>query len=176
MSSLWQDLRFAARLLLKDRWFTLPAVVALSFGIGANAAVFTIVNAVILRGLPFKDADRIVWVGTRDGRGRDGGTSLKDGEDWQAASTSFSALASVLGTSFALGGDEHAAEAYFGAYTQAAMFSIIGEKTALGRTLIADDDRPGNPLVAVLSSTVWKTRYAGDPGIIGRTIRVNGLP
>src|SRR5262245_3458340 len=163
MASLWQDLRFAARLLVKDRWFTAAAVVALSLGIGANAAVFTIVNAAILRGLPFENADRIVVIGTRDGRGRDGGSSLKDYQDWQAASQSFSTLASMVGTAFALGDDYNAVELYPGVYTPATLFSVLREHVALGRVFTADDDRPGNPAMAILSGHVWRTRYAADP-------------
>ncbi len=176
MSGLWQDFRFAVRLLVKDKWFTLAAVTALSLGIGANNAVFTIVNAVILRGLPFDGADRIVALGTRDPRGRDASTSLKDSQDWQEASHSFKSLASILGTSFAVGDEDHAADALPGTYTPSNLFSIIGEKPVLGRAFAPDDDREGGLPVAVVSNSVWKTRYGGDPAAIGRTIRVNGVP
>src|SRR4051812_13795866 len=80
---LLRDVRFAARLLVKDRWFTLMAVVVLALGIGANNAVFTIVNAVLLRSLPLPKPEQIVWVGTRDNQGHDLGVSLRDFEDWQ---------------------------------------------------------------------------------------------
>ena len=84
--SLLQDLRFAIRLLIKDRWFTAVAVIALALGIGVNATVFTFVNAVLIRGLPFNDPDRIMVVGTTDARDRDGGSSYPDFVDWRAAS------------------------------------------------------------------------------------------
>ena len=83
--NLMQDLRFAVRLLIKDKWFTAVAVIALALGIGVNATVFTFVNAVLIRGLPFNDPDRILVVGTRDARGRDRGASYQDFEDWRAA-------------------------------------------------------------------------------------------
>ena len=130
----------------------------------------------ILRGLPFDGADRIVALGNRDARGRDAATSLKDSQDWQEASHSFAAIASILGTSFAVGDEDRAADAFPGTYTPAALFSIIGEKPAIGRTFIPDDDREGGPPVTLLSSSVWKTRYGGDPAVLGRTIRVNGVP
>src|SRR5262245_20723409 len=93
VQGLWQDLRFATRVLLKGRWFTLAALTALALGIGANNAVFTIVNGVMLRGLPFQDPDRIMWTGTRDAQRRDAGASLADFDDYQAAQRSFSGIA-----------------------------------------------------------------------------------
>ena len=83
--NLLQDLRFAVRLLIKDRWFTAVAVIALALGIGVNATVFTFVNAVLIRGLPFDDPDRIMSIGSRDARDRDRGVSYLDFEDWRAA-------------------------------------------------------------------------------------------
>src|SRR6266571_96961 len=90
--TLWQDLRFAARLLIKDRWFTLVAALALALGIAANNAVFTFVNAVLIRGLPFKDGDRIMALGTRDARNRNLGVSWLDFVDWRDQAKTFSDL------------------------------------------------------------------------------------
>ena len=83
--NLLQDLKFAVRLLIKDRWFTAVAVIALALGIGVNATVFTFVNAVLIRGLPFDDPDRIMSIGTRDARDRDRGLSFPDFQDWRPA-------------------------------------------------------------------------------------------
>jgi hypothetical protein len=88
--SLLQDLRFAIRLLVKGRWFTLVAAAALALGIAANSAVFTLVNAVLLRGVPFKDPEQIVALGTRDTRNRNLGVSFLDFQDWRVAARSFS--------------------------------------------------------------------------------------
>ena len=82
--ALWQDVRYAARLLVKDRWFTIVAAVALALGIGVNATVFTFVNAVLLRGLPFDNPDRIMWVGTRNAKQQDRALSILDFEDWRS--------------------------------------------------------------------------------------------
>jgi hypothetical protein len=89
--ALWQDVRYAVRLLIKDRWFTAVAAIALALGIGANAAVFTFVNAVLLRGLPFNDPDRIVSIGSLDARGRNLGVSRLDFNDIREAAQSYSA-------------------------------------------------------------------------------------
>src|SRR5438045_8980718 len=96
--TLWRDLRFAVRLLLKDRWFTLVAITALALGIGVNATVFTFVNAVLIRGLPFDDPDRIIAVGMTDPRARQMGVSRLDFNDWREQSRSFSGLAIVQGS------------------------------------------------------------------------------
>src|SRR5262249_57613398 len=98
--TLFGDVRFGARLLFKDRWFTLMAVVVLALGIGANNAVFTIVNAVLLRNLPLPKPDQIVFVGTRDNQGRDLGISLRDFEDWQLSARTLSGLSFVFSGSF----------------------------------------------------------------------------
>lgn len=98
-TDLWQDVRFATRLLIKDRWFTLAATTELALGIGANAAVFTFVNAVLVRGLPFHETDRIVTVWTEDDRDRRMNTSELDYEDWRSQARSFSELAATLGSS-----------------------------------------------------------------------------
>jgi hypothetical protein len=90
--NLWHDIRFAVRLLVKDRWFTAVATLALALGIGANATVFTFVNAVLIRGLPINDPDRVMVVGTRDGRNRDRGMSYPDFEDYRKASRAFNVV------------------------------------------------------------------------------------
>src|SRR5687768_4278006 len=95
MSSILRDLRFAARRLVKDRRFTLAAVAALALGIGATSAVFTLVNAVLLRSLPFTQPERIMWLGTRDAQGRTFGVSEPDFEDWRRATRTFSGISLV---------------------------------------------------------------------------------
>src|SRR5438552_16476274 len=95
MHKILQDLRFAFRRLFKDRWFTLAAIVALALGIGANSAVFTLVNAVLLRGMPFDRPDRIMWIDTHDARGRNFGVSVQDFEDWRRASRTLAGMGRV---------------------------------------------------------------------------------
>ena len=94
--TLWQDLRYAARLLVKDRWFTAVAATALALGIGVNATMFTIVNAVLIRGLPFTNPERIISVGMLDARARPAGVSRLDFQDWREGSRAFSGLTLFL--------------------------------------------------------------------------------
>ena len=176
MQSVLQDIRFAARRLVKDRWFTLAAIAALALGIGANSAVFTLVNAVLLRGLPFDEPDRIMMVDWRDTRGRNFGTSLDDFDDLRRASRTFSGMSLVFNGSLNISADDRNPEQYPGAYISANGFELIGVGAALGRAFGDEDDLPGAAPVLLISDSVWKSRYAADPSIIGKAVRVNGLP
>ena len=171
-----QDLRFAIRLLVKDRWFTAVAVIALALGIGVNATVFTFVNAVLIRGLPFDDPDRIMSVGTRDARDRDRGLSYLDFQDWRAAARSFSALSVFNGTTMNVSDEGRAPEQFGGPYISANAFKLIGQKPLLGRDFLPEDDRPGATAVVILGNGIWKNRYGSDPSVIGRSIKINGVP
>ena len=175
VEQLVQDIRFATRRLVKDRSFTIAAVVALALGIGANSAVFTIVNAMMLRSLPFDSPDRVVRMAARDGQGRTRGVSLHDFQDWQRANRAFSGMALVYGTSISVSADAPAEE-YRGAYISANGFDIVGLSAAKGRGFGTEDDRPGAPAVVILSDRVWQSRYGADPAIIGRAVRVNTTP
>ena len=177
MASLWRDLRFAVRLLVKGRWFTAAAMLALALGIGANNAVFTIVNAVLLRDLPFDQSDRLVALDTRDARGRTNLASLKDFADWQSASRSFAGLAVTLSTSgFFLGDEGRAPESFRGTFMSADGFRVLHVQPVLGRAFTADDDRAGAPAAAIISHDVWTNRYGGDRSIVGRAVRLNAFP
>src|SRR5437773_211471 len=129
---LWQDLRFAARLLVKDRWFTLAAATALALGIGANAAVFTFVNAVLIRGLPFDDPDRIIWVGNTDARGRQLGVSYLDFQDWREQSRTMSSMSVGLGSTVNVSDEGKAPEQFQGVYVSANVFQMIGQRPVIG--------------------------------------------
>ena len=174
--NLLQDLKFAVRLLIKDRWFTAVAVIALALGIGVNATVFTFVNAVLIRGLPFNDPDRILIVATRDARGRDRDVSYQDFVDWRAASRTFSGLAAYSGQTMNLSDEGRAPERYQGPYQSASAFALIGQKPLVGRDFLPEDDRPGAAGVVILGNGVWKNRYGSDPAVLGRTIKVNEMP
>jgi putative ABC transport system permease protein len=172
-----QDLRLAARLLLKDVRFTLPAVLALALGIGMNGTMFTIVNAMI-RGLPIDRPDRIMSIHARDGAGRwrGFGVSLLDFRDLQAATRTFAGLAALSQSTITLGEDGRAVERVSAAYVSANAFQVLGERPILGRDFVAEDDQPGAPGVVILGSGIWTTRYNADPTVIGRHVRVNGVP
>jgi predicted permease len=173
--SLRQDVRFALRLLAKDRWFTAMAAVVLALGIGANNAVFTLVNAVLLRNLPFPQPDQIMMVLTRDARGRDMGISIRDFEDWRAAARTFSDLSFVFSGSFNVGEEGRAPEQYFGSYVSANFFKMLRVAPQLGRDFFREEDKVGAQPVVLISSSVWTLRYGRDPSTIGRTIRLNSV-
>jgi putative ABC transport system permease protein len=173
---LWQDVQFAARLLVKDKWFTLVAMLALAFGIGVNATVFTFVNAVLIRGLPFEDGERVMALGTRDPRNERMGVSHLDFKDWSAATQSFTGLAAHSGGAFALSDEGRAPERYPGAYLSANGLQLIRVSPVIGRGFRPEDDVPGATPVLLLGSTVFKNRYGSDPAVIGRTVRVNETP
>jgi predicted permease len=168
-----QDLRFAVRMLFKDRWFSFVAVLVLALGLGANNAVFTLVNAVLLRDMPFAKPEQIMMVVTRDVRGRDSGISLRDFEDWRAASRTFSAMSFVFAGAFNVGDEGQLPEQYAGSYVSANFFRMLGVSPALGRDFAPEDDKPGAPPVVLIGSTVWKQRYNNDRSVLGRTIRLN---
>ena len=174
---LWQDVQFAARLLVKDKWFTLVAATALALGIGVNATVFTFVNAVLIRGLPFDDPDRILALNSFDAtRTRDMGVSYLDFKDWRASTKTFTGLAAYNGQTMNVSDEGKAPERFSGAQVSANTFRLIGEAPVLGRDFAADEDLPGAAAVVILGHGIWQNRYGSDPGVVGKTIRINDAP
>ena len=178
LDALVRDLRFGARMLIKDRWITLAAVVALAIGIAANNTVFTIVNAILLRDLPFDQPDRIVAIGTRVGNVRSltAGVSYADFRDWRSASRTFEGLGAMRETTMNIGDERVAPERFIGSYISAHAFGLLRQQPILGRDFRPDDDRPGAVPVVMIGHSLWRNRYTSDPGVLGRTIRVNGVP
>ena len=170
-----QDIRYALKQLTRERGFTVVAALALALGIASTTSLITVVNAVILKGLPLADSDRLVAITMRDPRNRQLGMSYPDFDDWQRESRSFSGMTSMLQVAFSVSDEDHLPEQFFGPFTSANLFTMIGQQPLLGRDFTADDDRPGAPPVVILGYGMWQTRYGGDPGIVGRTIRINGL-
>jgi len=172
--SFWQDLRLATRLLTKDRWFTAAAAGVLAVGIGINAMAFTIVNALLLRSVPIRDADRFVaifmlW------RGGQYGNSLPDFEDWQRTSRTFAAFTVALGSGFSLVDEGQPAEQFQGTYISANVFRQIGQRPVLGRDFTPEDDQRAGPPVVMLAHGLWTRRYGGDRAVLGRQVKVNGV-
>ena len=169
-----QDLRFAARMLVKDRWFTLVAVLALALGIGVNTTVFTFVNAVLIRGLPFDDPHEIFIVNTRIvSEGRNGAVSYPDFEDMRAQTRTFVGLGAFQPSTMNVSDSGRPPERTQGALVTANTFGLLRQRTLLGRDFREGEDRPEAPPVVLLGYGVWKTRYGGDPEIVGRVIKVN---
>jgi putative ABC transport system permease protein len=178
LQELVRDLRFGARMLAKHRWMTLAAVVTLAIGLAANNTVFTIVNAILLRDLPFDKPDRIVAIGARLGNVRtlNAGVSYADFQDWQAAIRSFEGLAAVRQTTMNVGDERLAPERFIGSYISANAFGLLRQRPILGRDFVPDDDRRGAAPVVIIGHSLWRNRYASDPNVLGATIRVNGIP
>src|SRR5580700_1455459 len=173
--SLWQDVRFGLRMLVKDRWFTLAASTALALGIGVNAMVFTLVNAVLVCNLPFRDPTRIMAVTMRDGRDRPLSVSLPDFEDWRRTSRTFSDLTAVYFSPFNVVDEGQAPEQFDGTYVSTNVFQLIGQQPILGRNFLPEDDRLGAAPVLLLAHGLWKRRYGGDASVIGRQVKINSL-
>ena len=174
----WQDVRLAARLLLKDRWYTAVAVLALGLGIGVNSTIFTFVNAVLIRGLPYQESHRLMYISaTTPGEGqRLSGVALPDFEEWREGSRTFDDLGAFRTGTMNVSDAERAAERALGAWISAHGFGLLGQQPLLGRNFLPGEDAPGAQPVAIIGYGLWQNRYGADPAILGRTIRVNETP
>lgn len=171
---LTQDLSFAARQLAKARGFTAVAVLTLALGIGATAAVFSVLDAVVLRPLPFPNADRIVNVWPMR-QGTESSPSVPEflGQDSVPGFEYVAASISGAGATMTFGDRP---ETISSGHVSADFFKVFAVQPQLGRTFSHDEDRPGQAAVVVLSHHLWATGFASDPGIIGRTLTVDGVP
>jgi putative ABC transport system permease protein len=170
---LWQDVRYALRTLRKSPVFTGVAVFALALGIGANTAIFSVVNAVVLKPLPYRDPGRLVllWGNVRRMKVERRGTSYPDFADWRSQSKSFDGMAvyNPVGSTLT-GGDEP--ERVKCEQVSAAYFSILGVTPILGRTFLPSEDQvPMRDQVVILSEGLWKRRFGADASVIGKTLR-----
>ncbi len=176
LGALWQDLGYGLRLLRKHPGFTVVAVLTLALGIGANTAIFSLVNATLLRPLPYPNPDQIVMVwGTNPGgfgwRGKTGFSALNF-LDYQEQNQVFAHLATFNDADFTLTGVDNP-ERIRGARVTAAFFSVLEVKPMLGRTLLPEEEQAGQDRVVVLSYGLWQRRFGSDPKMIGQTIRLD---
>ena len=177
MTTLPHDLRYALRKLRKSPGFTAVALLTLALGIGATTTIFSVINGVLLRPLDYPDSERIVHLGERNLElGIDlANTSPANFADWRPQTQCFEAMAyhgefaGNLSRSFVITGDGPP-ERLRGRFVTSEFFRVLGVGPALGRTFLPDEDRPGGERVAVLSHRVWKYRFGGDSGIIGKSI------
>jgi predicted permease len=177
MQSLLQDIRFAFRTLRKSPGFTTVAILVLSLGIGINATVFTLANAVLYKNLPFKDSDQILYIyEINRSNADDSGVSYPDYLDFRSQAKSFESLGAMQNTIADISDKTSAPQRYNGLNLSANGFSTIGVRPLVGRDFLPEDERPGAAPVAILSYGVWETRYASNPAIIGKSIRIRGIP
>jgi len=169
------DLRFAFRMLLKHKGFTAVAIIALALGVGANTAIFSLVNGVLLRPLPFPQAERIVYFeGRNPSHGiTDSNVSYLDFTDWSQQRDLFAAAAAYWTGSANLGGDGAEPERVSRAGVTNSFFNVLGVQPFLGRAFLPNEDQPETMNVAIISHGLWKRRFGSDPGIIGKQIQVN---
>jgi hypothetical protein len=169
-----QDLRYGVRMLLKNPGFTLVAVFTLSLGIGVNTAIFGIVNAVLLRPLPFKEPERLVmvWESNAAKGQTKGAVGSANFTDWKNQNRVFESLAAYASWNYNLtSGDEP--QRLTAALVTAGFFQMLGTEAAVGRVLLPEDDQEANENVVVLSQALWQNRFGANREIIGRTITLN---
>ena len=174
MGSLWQDLRYALRTLTKDKGFAAVAVLTLAVGIGATTAIFSVVNAVLLRPLAMEDPSHVVFV-QETWRDIFPGVAVGNFADLKRQSTSFAELCASNDASFNLEARE-LPERVDGEIATANYFTTFGVQPIAGRVFTADEDKPGQPHVVVISERLWRTKLYADPSIVGQPMRINGLP
>jgi predicted permease len=174
MDTIRQDLVYALRRLRQAPGFTLVAVATLAVGIGANSAIFSVVNAVLLRPLPYPEADRLVSVAST-WKGRRTVYSPQNFLDTAAAARSFEGLAAWDPGGMTLGGAGRP-KGVEGAQVSAGFFDLLRVRPVLGRGFAADENEPGRTRVAVLGHALWRERFGADPGAVGRSVAVDGVP
>jgi predicted permease len=176
MDTLVQDLRFAVRMLLKSPGFTLIAVLCTALGIGSNTAIFSVVNAILLRPFPYADPERIVAVNATQLKGgiTQGDLSYLDYQDLQKQSSTLAQVAAYTGRSLTFS-DSEEPERVSGEAISAELFPMLGVKPVLGQNFRPEDDRPGADGAILLSHDLWLRRFEGDPAIVGKTVIVNSL-
>jgi predicted permease len=172
MDTLLQDIRYAARTLRKSRGFATVAVITLALGIGANSAMFSIVNAVLLRPVPYPEADRLLKLYTSMPQFVHASVSYPNFLDWQRRSRSFESMAAYRTDSFNLTGQANS-ERLRGEMASSTIFPLLGIKPIIGRTFTAEEDHRGAAPVVVLTSSLWKTRFGGRAEVLGRSITLS---
>jgi putative ABC transport system permease protein len=175
METLFQDLRYGLRVLTKSPGFTAVAVIALALGIGANTAIFSVVNAVLLRALPVRDAERlvVVWEHNRPRDRQQNVISPANFMDWRDQNTVFEQMAAFVDIRANLTGVEEPEELP-GQVASVNLFPLLGVQAARGRTFAPDEGEEGRSNVVILSDGLWKRRFGADSGVVGQTIKLSG--
>jgi putative ABC transport system permease protein len=173
LNELAQDVRYGVRSLLKAPGFAAVAILTLALGIGANSAIFSFVDGVLLKPLPYPDPERILLLWEKPPGGGNNVVSAMNFLDWRSQSSSFTGVAAITGRSMTLSGTVEPTLMRV-ARVSAAYFDILGVKPKLGRTFASDEDTPGKEHVIVMSHRLWTTQFGGDAGIVGRSVTLDG--
>ena len=175
---LLQDLRYGVRMLLKHKGFTAVAIVALGLGIGANTAIFSVVNSVLLRPLPYAEAERIIYFGGQNVTSGiiDSNLSLPDFQEWAKAGETFEHITAFQSGNANLAAEGTEPERVPRALVLSDFFGVLGVQPSLGRAFLPEEDQPKARSVAILSQGLWQRRFGGDPAIIGKEITINANP
>ena len=174
---LFQDIRYGLRTALKNKTVTAVAVACLAIGIGLNTMIFSVVDGVLIRPLPYHDPDHLVALNTTQPRTTNDFSSLSwlELKDWKERARSFSAIGGIQYRSFTVS-DGADTDRYSGAAVSHELFPLLGKAAQVGRVFNADDDRQGGEPVVIISDDLWRRRYDGDRTIVGRVIQVNSRP
>ena len=173
MQTLWQDLRYGMRMLLQHPGVTVIAVITLAVGIGANTAIFSVVNAVLLRPLPYPNADRLVAVSENSLESPDISVAYPDYLDWRAQQTVFEEMSARMPTGGIISGANEP-ERVIGRQVTSSFFSTLGVQPMLGRAFTDAEDKPGMPPVMVISYGLWQRQLGGVSDAIPKSIIYNG--
>lgn len=176
LADLWRSLRFAVRSLARSPGFTVLAITALAFGIGANTSMFSVLNAILLKPLPYTDSARLDAIYRVTAQTREGNFSSADFLDLQHAKDSYGDVAAYALVDASLSEPGHPAEMAWAARSTANFLSLLGAQPQLGRDFRIGEDTPGRDRVVILSQRTWRNRFGSDPDVIGRTIRIDGEP
>jgi putative ABC transport system permease protein len=173
MHNIWQDLRYGARMLLRNPAVSAVAVVTLALGIGANTATFSIVNAVLLRPLPYQNPDRLasLWTNVPE----QGRRPITPGNfvDWKNQNTVFEDVAAFNPSTVTLTGDGEPVQ-MMGANTSAGYFAVVGVEPMLGRAFLPEEYAPGKNQIVILGNAFWRSHFGGDRTIINKSITLDG--
>jgi predicted permease len=175
LETLLQDIRYARRTLAKSPGFTAVAIAILALGVGANTAIFTVIDAVLLKSLPYPNAARLVEIQETFNEQGSSPASLPNFRDWQEQSRSFAQLAGYFAINRNLQ-DVASPERVNAIVATANLFDTLGSRPVAGRTFIPADEEPANPRTAVIGGGLWHRRFGGDPGMVGKTITLDGEP
>jgi predicted permease len=174
METLWQDVRYSLRVLGKNPSFAAIAILTLALGIGANTALFSVVNGVLLRPLPYPQPDRIVAISEKTANFERSSISYPNFLDWQRANSTFSSIAAYRSDDFSITGRGETERVRIG-MVSAGFFEILGVTPTRGRLFTPEEDRLGTAPVAILSAGLWQRKFGSAPDIVGKRITMNGV-